>query len=479
MVLNGAVWLSDLCPDGLVPLTNERNVRTCQTQCPREARCVQGICCALPPNCNDFTHKFETNLVCLPKFKQNCPKNAKCVESSRPAQSICCSAIPPELTRIIGHRPLETVCPADHPVLGFERRGLQVCKNCERGLCVPFRNSEVMICCHSHESLCGVESEICGAGCARFEKCESLAGGRWCCPRGEEEVEMCPGEIPTSGICSLNHPDCGSGNVCVATESGLGFICCPDPGIVSLTRLLKGMTPLPSPPTTTKAPTIRTFPPFTPPNTKEPISMTFPLNIQQSTKVKNNSNKPTKNPRKKLITTTEISTIPIVCPQGGPPMGIQDAFLMCPEIGAPCPRAGYTCQETNIGDYYCCPMGVDEWELEELSPKVPKPISTTTAAPWLALLTLLPKSTTTTTTTPSFWLTTTSRPIPSTLFPRVPAKCPFGHHSIIELNGELRSCAGWFDFTCPLTYSCMASSTTLSYICCKLNHTMHDELSRF
>ncbi|CAJ0586741.1 unnamed protein product, partial [Mesorhabditis spiculigera] len=93
-------------------------------------------------------------------------------------------------------------------------------------------------------------------------------------------------------------------------------------------------------------------------------------------------------------------TIPIICPQGGPPLGVDEAYLMCPEAGAPCPKAGHTCQETNIGDFYCCP--VDEWEVEELTttsttpvftfPTIPSPRPTTQAA-WLALLTMMPRAT--------------------------------------------------------------------------------------
>ncbi|VDM83071.1 unnamed protein product [Strongylus vulgaris] len=43
------------------------------------------------------------------------------------------------------------------------------------------------------------------------------------------------------------------------------------------------------------------------------------------------------------------------------PMLLDGEYMRCPQLGAPCPKAGYTCQ-IGIGGLYCCPLDV---ELEE------------------------------------------------------------------------------------------------------------------
>ncbi|GMT14385.1 hypothetical protein PFISCL1PPCAC_5682, partial [Pristionchus fissidentatus] len=110
-----------------------------------------------------------------------------------------------------------------------------LCNDCTNGICVQFRRSSVMICCQSHESVCGEGSEVeqrggvpvdctnetcsqgyectptsnsqkvccsmagcsngsrssrsCAGGCLSGEKCEEIGGDRWCCPLDEEEEE--------------------------------------------------------------------------------------------------------------------------------------------------------------------------------------------------------------------------------------------------------------------------------------------------
>lgn len=70
------------------------------------------------------------------------------------------------------------------------------------------------------------------------------------------------------------------------------------------------------------------------------------------------------------------------CENGEEPMKIENDYLPCPELGAPCPRAsiflrkidiwkfqaGYTCQETSRRKLYCCPLDLDSQEYETPEP---------------------------------------------------------------------------------------------------------------
>ncbi|KAK6751669.1 hypothetical protein RB195_003218 [Necator americanus] len=268
-------YIRELCPPGLQPLTGARHVRTCDdklTKCPRGSSCIQGVCCLRQPSCNHFTYKYSSQYSCLPRVKQNCPEEHKCVPSSQEGMHICCSLKPPRIARI---PPERAICPASHPVISNDRQHLRLCSQCQNGICTPFRSSDVSICCHSSSAFCGPGSNIemdgllardcsklpcsegyecslapsgsrvccslaecssgqraravCAAGCRRDEECEVINGQRWCCPA---TPKRCPGNALSNGAqCSSESPTCDEGFECRESMDRNGFLCCQIPEV--------------------------------------------------------------------------------------------------------------------------------------------------------------------------------------------------------------------------------------------------------
>ncbi|GMR36556.1 hypothetical protein PMAYCL1PPCAC_06751, partial [Pristionchus mayeri] len=330
-------YLRNLCPSDLIPVTGSKNVLTCENKCPHSSKCINGICCSPPPSCSDSSYSYATTLACLPSSKSNCPKGTKCIESSNDGQYICCARTlsppsPSPHSKIVrGGLSPSDVCPSTHPIaMSDPSKGLMLCNDCDQGICVQFRRSSVMICCQSHEEVCGEGSQVeqrggvsvdcasdecspgfectsssnnqkvccsrgvcsngspstrsCAGGCLAGENCESIKGDRWCCPSSEEEEEegvdiRCPdGSLPFSS-CTLGIAnECGRDKSCVELSPS-SFHCCP-----------------------------------------------LPKNRGGGT----------------------------TCPDGSKPLSARNEPLSCPEIGAPCPKIGYSCQSSSRGDLLCC-----------------------------------------------------------------------------------------------------------------------------
>uniref|UniRef100_A0A158P7U7 CC domain-containing protein n=1 Tax=Angiostrongylus cantonensis TaxID=6313 RepID=A0A158P7U7_ANGCA len=253
---------SDLCPPSMMTLTGERHVRTCNDQCPRGSSCIQGICCIHPVSCNHFAYRYPSPYSCLPRVKKNCPDDHKCVPSSREGMYMCCKARPSHSPPV---PPEKSVCPASHPVISNNRQQLRLCSDCQKGVCAPFRTSNVSICCHSFTTFCGPGSTVemdgllardcsripcsvgygtflrtttsrfecslapfgnrvccsladcpsgeraravCAAGCRKDETCVVIHDQRWCCPKVKKE---CPNNrlrlILFTSDANKSHPD--------------------------------------------------------------------------------------------------------------------------------------------------------------------------------------------------------------------------------------------------------------------------------
>ncbi|RCN42699.1 hypothetical protein ANCCAN_11339 [Ancylostoma caninum] len=122
---------------------------------------------------------------------------------------------------------------------------------------------------------------------------------------------------------------CDDGFECRESEGGGGYLCCQIPGQKNtLAGLVKARTFL-------KRPTPRTVPTTIPP---------VPITSEPQ-------------PR---------------CGQDILPLMMDGEFLRCPQLEAPCPKAGYTCQIAD-GGLYCCPLDVEIDYIEETTtlPSVP------------------------------------------------------------------------------------------------------------
>ncbi|CAJ0603564.1 unnamed protein product [Cylicocyclus nassatus] len=448
-----------LCPAGLQPLTGVRHVRTCEDECPYGSTCIKGICCMRQPSCNHFTYKHPSQYSCLPRVKQNCPDGYKCVPSTQDGMHICCSSKPPRVARV---PPEQTVCPASHPVISNDRHHLRLCSECQNGVCTPFRSSDISVCCHSSSAFCGPGSSVeldgllardcskfpcsegyecslapsgsrvccsladcsngqraravCAAGCRRDEKCEVILGQRWCCPT---VPSRCPDGRKSGSSCSPIASTCDEGYECMENEKRDDYICCQisssKKDFMSLIKAVKlSKRPLPTSAFTTYAPLVET-------------TTTFPSSGQR-----------------------------LRCGEDVLPLLIDGEYLRCPQLGAPCPRAGYTCQ-VGIGGLFCCPLDVEVVEVEEET-NVEKETTTISSPSITGRKTeiscrgCLEKVT-----------TTTEQPIP---------KCPFAFREArAETTDEIRKCVGFLDFSCPFGYTCLPSSTTPSFLCCAQNTT--------
>ncbi|RCN39688.1 hypothetical protein ANCCAN_14387, partial [Ancylostoma caninum] len=129
--------------------------------------------------------------------------------------------------------------------------------------------------------------------------------------------------------CSPSSPTCDEGFECRESEGGGGYLCCQIPEQKNtLAGLIKARTFL-------KRPAPRTVPTTTPP---------VPITSEPQ-------------PR---------------CGQDILPLMMDGEFLRCPQLEAPCPKAGYTCQIAD-GGLYCCPLDVEIDYIEETTtlPSVP------------------------------------------------------------------------------------------------------------
>ncbi|KAK6751670.1 hypothetical protein RB195_003218 [Necator americanus] len=339
---------------------------------------------------------------------------------------ICCSLKPPRIARI---PPERAICPASHPVISNDRQHLRLCSQCQNGICTPFRSSDVSICCHSSSAFCGPGSNIemdgllardcsklpcsegyecslapsgsrvccslaecssgqraravCAAGCRRDEECEVINGQRWCCPA---TPKRCPGNALSNGAqCSSESPTCDEGFECRESMDRNGFLCCQIPEVKkSVVSLIKGR-----------------------PNSKRPNEWIPPTTLPPAP-----------------VTSESTSQ----CGSGVLPLLVNGEYLRCPQLGAPCPRAGYICQAGNDG-LYCCPLDVEIDMFEE-----------TTAVPYQpTLLKLLPEKPCKNCGSKEMQTATTEQPIP---------KCPFAFREArFETRDEIKTCIGLLDFT--------------------------------
>ncbi|CAI4229223.1 unnamed protein product [Auanema sp. JU1783] len=483
-------YLKELCPDGYLPLTGKAHVRTCEDNCPMDSKCMQGICCIKPPTCLDIKFKFSTGYSCLPKIKQNCPSSSQCVPSSRLGMSICCSEKTTRRTPAATLAPIALndngVCPAGYPVIQREKNHLVLCKDCKDGICVPFRSSDVSVCCQSYGALCGAGSHVqmdgvlardcsrspcdrgyecsttatgsqvccsyalcpggrrarsvCAGGCRLDEKCEEIQGQRWCCPLNVRQYQ-CPDNRASNGEqCSIFNPTCPSDHSCMEAVGGKAFICCE--------KKESEFTLFPTLPTTQSIPSIFTressvsLRRVTPvPTTRSPLKRKSELVVSggdddESEEVEDDEE--------------ELESEEPICPDGTSPMITDGAYLTCPEEGAPCPRAGYICQTTTNKELYCCPLDVDNWLVTTTKATTPK--SNKKIPKKGSPLSLGPKT----------------KPIVPMPIESDPPTCWFGHLAArYEHNNEIRRCSGFLDISCPFGYKCLPSSGTPGFLCCK------------
>ncbi|CAD6197010.1 unnamed protein product [Caenorhabditis auriculariae] len=434
-------YLRGLCPAPMIPLTNKRTVRTCSNaECPAGSTCSQGICCIEPPMCRHPVYRSSTGHPCLPNIKHNCPNFSVCVPSSIDGMNVCCSS---KTEKTLPSKPKgrsslakENVCPASHPVVANDGTKLVLCADCKKGVCAHFRGSNVDVCCQSHEQVCGVGSTVqmdgamprdcskrpcgpgyecsltsigtrtccslatcpngrraravCAAGCRRDEKCERVQGQLWCCPQEERQLRCPRGGISTGENCLPNSSLCPFGTTCEESVGGESHLCC-------------------RPATSTPAPFVLTFPPPSTQTLKRKSELQSLLETAQSTR----------------------PPFSIYCRDGALPLLLDGSIVTCPEVDQPCPKAGFTCQESeNEDDFLCCP--VEEGPTEERS----RPSTDRTAE------TIKPKS------------------------HKMPT-CPFSYSETKnDLNNDIKTCLGLFTFDCPFGYTCLPSSTTDSYLCC-------------
>ncbi|XGW25968.1 hypothetical protein V3C99_006964, partial [Haemonchus contortus] len=397
--------------------------------------------------------RFPSLYSCLPQVKESCLNGQKCVPSTREGMYICCSARSSRSAPKLSERP---VCPASHPVISSVRQHLRLCSDCKDGVCAPFRASSISICCHSSETFCGPGSSvemdgllardcsklpcsegyecsltpkgnrvccsfaecpngqraraICAEGCSIDETCENIYGQRWCCPIVRER--QCPDNRLSNGAdCSLTSPMCTDGYECMESDDQTGHLCCEiedEPVRSTVTVRAK---------TFTKSPVVVTF---APPDavTIAALPATSSLVVFPPSQLISEPNEPK-------------------CFGDTAPMVMEGEYLRCPQIGAPCPKAGYSCQATLEG-LFCCPM-------EMITPE-------TVTFPSLTLPTVPPAECI------DCDNNVTEPPTP---------RCPFAFKEARhETTDEIKTCAGFLDFTCPFGYTCLPSSTTASFLCC-------------
>ncbi|WKY08070.1 hypothetical protein Q1695_007513 [Nippostrongylus brasiliensis] len=340
---------------------------------------------------------------------------------------------------------------ASHPVISSGLQNIRLCSECENGVCAPFHSSSVSICCQSSTAFCGPGSEvemdgmlardcskmpcsagyecslapygdrvccslaqcssgkraraICAAGCRQDEVCEVIHAQRWCCPMSQRR---CPrNRLSNGAVCSSTDSYCDDGYECVESNDRTGYLCCKivEKRVTPIPRakMFSLSTSLPTYPTTTE---------FT------PIEVTFaPAPV--------------------------ISSITPQCFDDNVPLMVDGEFMACPQINAPCPKAGFTCQAV-VGGLYCCPMDAEE---EEEYPE-------STESPTILMTSSTPKDCT------GCEPTTTERPTP---------RCPYAFREARRATtDEIKTCIGFLDFSCPFGYSCLPSSTTKSFLCCAM-----------
>ncbi|KAK6056618.1 hypothetical protein COOONC_05876 [Cooperia oncophora] len=286
------------------------------------------------------------------------------------AMHICCSARPPRAATVPKEK---AVCPASHPVISNDRQHLRLCSDCEDGICAPFRSSSVSICCHSSTTFCGPGSSvemdgllardcakvpcsegyecslspfgsrvccslaecssgkraraICAGGCRKDEKCETIYGQRWCCPI--VVPKRCPDNRASNGAtCSQFSRECSAGYECEESDDQSGYLCC---------EIVEPSAQVPC------AARARTF-------TKSP-----PTTLIPPAEVLSIAAIPITSPMVVFPPSPTISLSEPKCYGDAVPMLMDGEFLRCPQIGAPCPKAGYACQAT-LNGLYCCPM---------------------------------------------------------------------------------------------------------------------------
>ncbi|PAV63962.1 hypothetical protein WR25_18791 [Diploscapter pachys] len=89
---------------------------------------------------------YPTNYSCIPKVKQNCPREAKCTESVRYQMTMCCTSrdMTSKFSSLSrkgsGVRSLERggyvetgICPVSHPVISHDSNKILLCKDCHKG----------------------------------------------------------------------------------------------------------------------------------------------------------------------------------------------------------------------------------------------------------------------------------------------------------------------------------------------------------
>ncbi|VDP22314.1 unnamed protein product [Heligmosomoides polygyrus] len=188
------IYIKELCPPGLMPLTGARHVRTCDDRCPRGSSCVQGICCTHPPQCNHFTYKYECSLS--PFGSRICCSLAECSSGGR-ARAICAAGCRQDevCEEILDQR---WCCPVAQKRCPANRRSASSTSvNVNRD---NFRNS--------------------------MDKCVSSCGsGTY---EINEEKKPCGTAFePTNGVaCSPAAPNCDVGFECELSEGQQGHLCC-------------------------------------------------------------------------------------------------------------------------------------------------------------------------------------------------------------------------------------------------------------
>ncbi|KJH47291.1 hypothetical protein DICVIV_06647 [Dictyocaulus viviparus] len=303
-------------------------------------------------------NRYPSKYSCLPRVTRNCPEDHKCVPSSREGMHICCRAKPNRVSALSAENQSSSNQSQSSTTETLLRMSEWVAVMNSIKVCAPFRKSAVSICCHSFTTLCGPGSTVemdgllardcsnvpcsvgfecsltpfgdrvccslaecsngqraravCAGGCRNDEICEVIQQQRWCCPIVKTITRKCPDNRVSNGaICSPSSPICDDGYECEESFDQEGYLCCQN-GQLS---------------TTTLSSWVKTF------------------TNDQTMAATSSTNDPI------------ISVRLHKCHNGANPLMIDGEYLKCPELGAPCPKAGYTCQFGD-GGLYCCPLNV-------------------------------------------------------------------------------------------------------------------------
>uniref|UniRef100_A0A1I7TFP8 CC domain-containing protein n=1 Tax=Caenorhabditis tropicalis TaxID=1561998 RepID=A0A1I7TFP8_9PELO len=461
-------YLKDLCPNGQLPLTGSKTVKTCANLCPLGALCYKGICCVPAPQCRHPSYRTSTGFPCLPNVKNNCPENSLCVSSSQDGMHICCSSksieksfpkTPKSTSVKIEKPPQKTIssllssdssqiCPRSHPIVAHDGRSLVLCKDCVQGVCAKFRTSNVEVCCQNSDDICGQGSQILMDGmvprdcdkkpCGKGYECSLTPSGlRVCC-----SLAKCPSGVLARSVCAAG---CLKNEKCTEIQNEMW--CCPSSEEMTSSR-----------------------PEFNcrqgGKGTGEKCDPAFPecsqgalceLNREKTAHIcckrfrsRLGNRKTIFPPPFRYTTTTMMPTtttpepfpfevVPNCQDPDSRPLMENGLPYMCLRIGDPCLRAGYTCQESDIDDVFVC-CSVQATQLNRLLP------------PQIPMITLAPP-------------TTTEEPEEEEEVVKQPT-CPFSYMPSKNDHQEVQRCLTLFSLDCPFGYTCLPSSTTDSYLCC-------------